>query len=264
MYFLTSFIECLSGLFNERFWEWQGYCRECNKWHNNIFKAVFCSNFAFKRGIWGACGDCYSPKCYRADSNVHFHINKPEDDEGLVWKRKLDEDTFMTVRRGDNLITPFQCDLCWFRNLQKRSPKPNSKSDSLLLAYIRRANLDALWSRSPKTVSGSITGLKKIIATSRDLNFEPPLESLGPWLVGDEWGFRLAITILQASQQPGRTSKSHSKYDSIRKIASTYSNHYQASKKAASETWVMRSDFKNSFLPTTASGQNSLPDSKKD
>ena len=108
----------------------------------------------------------------------------------------------MTVRRGDNLITPFQCDLCWFRNLQKRSPKPNSKSDSLLLAYIRRANLDALWSRSPKTVSGSITGLKKIIATSRDLNFEPPLESLGPWLVGDEWGFRLAITILQASQQP--------------------------------------------------------------
>lgn len=68
---------------------------------------------------------------------------------------------FMHARRGDNLITPFQCDLCWFRNLQKRAPNPKSQSDSLLLAYIRRVNLDAFWSRSPKTVSGSLTGLKK-------------------------------------------------------------------------------------------------------
>ena len=81
-------------------------------------------------------------------------------------------------------------------------------------------NLDALWSRSPRTVSGSVSGIKKIVSTSQDLNFNPPLESLGPWSVNDEWGFRLAITILQASQQPGRTVKTHSQYDSIRKIAS--------------------------------------------
>ena len=220
----------------------------CSKWHASTFKALFCSNFVFKRGIWEACRTCYCAKCYQADPNVHFHINKPEDDEGIVWKRKTDDDIFITARNGDNLITPFQCDQCWFRNLQKRSPNPKSQADTLLLAFIRRVNLDALWSRSPKTVSASITGIKKIIATSQDLNFNPPLESLGPWPVGDEWGFRLAITILKASQQPGRTSKTHSQYDSIRKIASAYSNHYQASKRAASETWVMRSDFRNTYF----------------
>ena len=154
----------------------------------------------------------------------------------------------MIARNGDYLITQFQCDDCWFRNLHKRSPNPLSQADDLLLALIRRVNLDALWSRTPKTVSTSVSGMKKILATSRHFNYQPPFESLGPWPIDDVWGFRLAITILQASQQPGRTSKTHSQFDFIRKIASPYSNHYQACTKAASETWVMLSDFKNSFF----------------
>ena len=58
----------------------------------------------------------------------------------------------------------------------------------------------------------------------------------------------MAITILKASQEPGRTSKEYTHYDSIRKMASAFSNHYEASTQAASETWVLRADLTNSFF----------------
>ena len=178
----------------------------CSKWKSSNLKALFCANFSFKRGIWDPCLSCYCAKYYKADPQVEFYINQPEDDEGLVWRRKKEDDRFLVARNGDNIITPFQCDICWFRNICKQSPYINSQADKLLLAYIRRVNLDALWSRTPLTVSSSITGVHKIINTAHDFRFNPPLESLGPWPVEDTWGFRIAIAILKASRQPGRTS----------------------------------------------------------
>ena len=59
---------------------------------------------------------------------------------------------------------------------------------------------------------------------------------------------RRYLGVLKASRQPGRTSKTHSKYESIRKIASAYGNHHEASISAAGDTWVMKSDFK---IPTS-------------
>ena len=87
-----------------------------------------------------------------------------------------------------------------------------------------------------------------MLSASSELNFPPPFQPLGPWPVKDEWGFRLAISIMRASLNPGRNSSSYSQYDSVRKIASAYSNHFEASVKGADETWVMRSDYKNSFF----------------
>ena len=64
----------------------------------------------FYHGVW--CGNCNS-----AYDDVKFHIAEPENDEGVVWKRKRDELRFNVGRDGDMLLSPFQCDLCWFRNL---------------------------------------------------------------------------------------------------------------------------------------------------
>jgi hypothetical protein len=40
-----------------------------------------------------------------------------------------------------------ECDLCVFRKLKKRSPDVTNPGDELLIACIRRINLDAFWSR---------------------------------------------------------------------------------------------------------------------
>lgn len=62
------------------------------------------------------------------------------------------------------LVSPFQCDLCWFRNLTGRDPDPKRMRDDSLLIYIRKANLDILWGTSPGVVNSTRYNVKKGIA----------------------------------------------------------------------------------------------------
>ena len=207
----------------------------CGRWKKDL-KELFCSNFIYPRGIWSPCRSVWCASCYVADQNVKYHINAPEEDEGVVWKRKRDSTKFINARSGDFIFTPFQCDICSFRNIQKRSPSSSSQADQRLMAYIRRANLDAFWSRTSGTVSGSLVSIRNILKTSDTLNMPPPLEDLGPWPTEDVQGLRLAITILQASQEGERNSTEYTQYDSIRKISSAFGNHYEATRLAATNT----------------------------
>ena len=75
---------------------------------------------------------------------VEFFVAEPENEQGVVWKKKSNQAKFLVGRDGDMLLSPFQCDLCWFRNLLKRDPVEGKLQDTNLLAYIRRANLDML------------------------------------------------------------------------------------------------------------------------
>lgn len=142
----------------------------------------------------------------------------------------------MVGRSGDFLFVPFQCDICCFRNLKHRSPIGGSQADDRLLAYIRRATLDAFWSRAPGTVAGSITGIRKILRYSNEFKINPPLEPLGPWPVEDTQGLSIAISILKASQEEGKNVSSYSQFDYIRKIRSAYGNHCEATRTAALNT----------------------------
>ncbi len=68
-----------------------------------------------------------------------------------------DDQRYLQARNGDNLVTPFQCDLYHFRNLMQHDPVEGLPQDMRLLKLIRRANLDALWSREPGTVRGTLS-----------------------------------------------------------------------------------------------------------
>jgi hypothetical protein len=57
-------------------------------------------------------------------------------------KRKSPLD-FHFARNGDHAMVPFECDLCIFRKLQNTSPDSAQPDDRLLMACIRRMNLDA-------------------------------------------------------------------------------------------------------------------------
>jgi hypothetical protein len=65
-----------------------------------------------------------------------------------------EENDYLSARPGDHLFCPFECDGCAFFHLKWRLPDPKSRVDSLLQVFIRRANLDAFWSRRPGTVEG--------------------------------------------------------------------------------------------------------------
>ena len=116
----------------------------------------------------------------------------------------------------------FQCDCCWFLNLHKRIPLEDSPSDQVLLAYIRRVNLDVMWSKEGGTVRNAVSNLLKAKAMSEELGLPPQPLQVGPWPVGDFQGFQTALEMLKASKRPGRNDKSYTQFDTIRKIRAAY------------------------------------------
>jgi hypothetical protein len=52
---------------------------------------------------------------------------------------------FALARPGDHLFCPFQCELCYFRSIQGRSPnlRLGPLEDAELMKSLRRVNLDA-------------------------------------------------------------------------------------------------------------------------
>ena len=93
--------------------------------------------------------------------SMNFQVALPENKEGSKCKKKKDETRFMNARNGDMLCCLFQCDHCWFVNLCKREPSAMSYSDESLMGYIRRVNLDLMWSRERGTVANTLAAINK-------------------------------------------------------------------------------------------------------
>ena len=123
------------------------------------------------------------------------------------------------ARDGDHLLTPFQCDLCVFRRIHHRNPNEDSDQDSNLLAFIRRMNLDAFWSRSTGTVSNCRSSVARTI-TGLKTNFgilDAPFYDPGPTQDYDTFGYKVALSVLQDSIRSGRYAKDHKQWQSVRK-----------------------------------------------
>ena len=160
-----------------------------------------------------------------------------------------EENDYLSARPGDHLFCPFECDGCAFFRLKRRLPDPKSRVDSLLQVFIRRANLDAFWSRRP----GTVEGMRRLFFAQAEVGdffgFEM-FDRIGPFPHDYDSGMRSAIGSLWQSQRPGRHEEKQ-KYSSIRKVRSLHTNLHNASAEAASSTLVWRSD-KGRFITTTA------------
>lgn len=168
-------------------------------------------------------------KCYTSDREVTFFVKEPEDDEGIPWKRARDDNRLHVGRNGDHVSTPFQCDLCVFRLLRKSEPDHTSAQDSLLLACIRRVNLDAFWSREKSTVEGNFNAMKRAIRLSESMGLDGGYPAPGPFPLFDNCGYEVAIQMVLASKRPGRNAGSYTQFDTIRTYRSSFFNAWQVS-----------------------------------
>jgi len=155
----------------------------------------------------------------------------------------------LEARPGDTLMCPFECDDCQFWKLRKTNPRPNHPSDERLLAFIRRAQLDAFWAREPGTVRATLGGIKKLLACQDEFGFVS-LPVLGPWPVDFDHGMSVAITMLRESLEPGRHEATR-KYSSIRKIRAAHSNVWNATAPASKSGVVWQTDYKKRTVATT-------------
>lgn len=144
-----------------------------------------------------------------------------DDDINKLWGRKRQsKEEFESARPGDHLHTPFQCDVCVFRRLRKADPSPSNSMDDLLLRFIRRANLDAFWSRASSTVANNRRNVKGTIEGMKRFGLPGPFYDPGPSPPYDSFGYEVAIAILNESTKPGKYCDTHKQWESIRKVKS--------------------------------------------
>ena len=151
------------------------------------------------------------------------------------------------------LCASFQCDRCWFVNLNKREPRAESLVDALLMPYIRRVNLDILWSRETSTVYNNYLVSVKKKNVSLDLGLPIQFEPRGPWPVDDEQGFQTAVEMVRQSRLAGKNDKAYQQFDSIRKFRSANTNEFASGVAAASEFMLVGDGgrvFRLTSLPT--------------
>jgi len=174
-----------------------------------------------------------------------FHIHRPEElgtnEEGTisnvdeprllsVWKGKVrDEKAFKVARPGDHLLIPFECDMCIFIKLKDHLPDPSSPPDQLLMSCIRRMNLDAFWSRETSTVKANTRRANKLIEASSTFQMPGPFFHQGPLPLFDHCGYRIAVSMLLLSRNPGKHNNTYTQFDTIRSYRSTFSNFTRAS-----------------------------------
>ena len=96
------------------------------------------------------------------------------------------------------------------------------------MPYIRRVNLDIMWSRETSTVYNSYLATKKKKKIALELGLEPQFEPRGPWPVGDTVGFQTAVEMVRQSRSKGKNAKAYQQFDSIRKFRSASSNEFES------------------------------------
>ena len=145
-----------------------------------------------------------------------------------------EDSMFVTAREGDHLLCPFQCDFCHFINMKDREPNMENAQDVFTMRCIRRANLDAFWSRRPGTVYQHFRTYQLVMDLDVALGFgDKLLPSLGPFPLKDTFGMTAAVFFVARSLMAGRNQGALS-FGTTRKMRTFFGNVYQASA-AASE-----------------------------
>lgn len=168
-------------------------------------------------------------------------IHREKDEEGNPMVTPGEENDYRCGRAGDNLFCPFECDDCTFFKLKGRKPMLISENDKLLQRYIRRANLDAFWSRRPSTIKGLVRLFEEQMRYGEQLFMIQMMDSLGPFPVEYDGGMRVALGTLARSEQPGRHEEKM-KYSSARKARSVHANVHQASARGAMQAAIWKGE----------------------
>ena len=142
-------------------------------------------------------------------------------------KQGDDEYRYQYGRRGDQLVTTFQCDRCHIRNILWREPRNDNMQDRLLMTCLRRAILDSLWSREAGTVASTYGRAKALEYYGGVLGIGQVGPAIGPFPLEDVIGMKVALTMVVKSLEPGRNAPTL-QYDTIRQLRSAYSNMYHA------------------------------------
>jgi hypothetical protein len=131
-------------------------------------------------------------------------IQKLYDEDGEELTKHGDERRFIEARASDQLMAPFQCPCCHFRNIMKRDPWEGDEHDTEIQEFIVRAILDGFWGRETSTVTKHLNEAKRMEKTFSRLGMMSGTPPMGPFPMRDDMGMQAAIAVLDRSMDPGK------------------------------------------------------------
>jgi hypothetical protein len=132
-----------------------------------------------------------------------FPIRQKLDEDGELLVEEDEDERFKIARAGDHLMIPFQCELCNFRNILGQDPDQSDRLDFEILDMMRRANLDAFWSRETSTVGSNLREAQRMERMTARLGLPAITPLMGPWELADNLGMKAAMAILDRSLDKG-------------------------------------------------------------
>jgi hypothetical protein len=167
----------------QQWWGCKAPCVVCHNMMISYRKGIFCAIFWSKRENWMPCQKAWCASWYMVPQGSRFPIRLPKEEDGNVFVNEEDKTRFFRARVGDHVLCPFQCELCHFRNMQGRSPMKGTGvlNDAETIDLIRRANLDAFWSREATTIGHNLSKINRVLQIYQELGLDkPPVLMVGP------------------------------------------------------------------------------------
>jgi hypothetical protein len=159
---------------------------------------------------------------------VHkFPIRQKVDDDGEIIEDDDDDIRFKCGRPGNHLMVPFQCEVCHFRNIMLTDPDGQSARDVKMMDLMRRANLDAFWSREISTVKSNLREAIRMEKMAKRFGMPCITPVMGPWPLEDSLGMKVAMALLARSLDKGIYEETV-QWDTFRRTMSAVTNISQA------------------------------------
>jgi hypothetical protein len=132
--------------------------------------------FRHQVGNFPTCHSAWCPDCYSESPDESFLVYRAKDTDSKDVLAPEREDDYRGARPRDHLICSFDCDACTLFRLKGRLPILGNFSGDRTLCFIRRANLDAFWSRKKGTVRQQLGSFKEQVAIGErhGITIDPP------------------------------------------------------------------------------------------
>jgi hypothetical protein len=208
----------IHGVFKERrcWWAWRGDWAKCLSPVTGM-EGLFCASFCESRGAWGPCRMTWHTNCCECLGIGQFLLCLHQDIKGNLWfKQKAKENEINQGVRWAHATMSFQCEWCWFINLEGHLPESNL--DDMYLKLMHRANLDAMSGRAITTTAAHAAATKRLVRKCALIGKTPTIPLRGPLPMSDLVGMSVAMDMLfhSLTANPRLEGELHIPFDSMR------------------------------------------------
>lgn len=156
-----------------------------------------------------------------------------EDEQGNPWYKQAErEDRINYGIAGAHVVMPFQCECCWMKVLEGRAPRVG---DELLVACIRRVNLDAMTGQSKDTIKQHVNRMRRVLNFSKKYGKTPSFVPRGPLPPEDRVGMGTGLDMIIYSLEAEGRNDPYVQFSTLRQVRSSATKNYDSSPQGVME-----------------------------